>query len=101
MRKNLLLKTAEHSKTRDFSARQDEKTRQGCRLPCLFDAVLRKNIRFGAYKSLCATAFGELFIFVIYWNFTVFAMAINSLSKSAASLMFEQNWINQKASWLL
>jgi hypothetical protein len=31
--KNLPFKTAKHSKARDFSARQDKKSRQGWRLP--------------------------------------------------------------------
>ena len=54
--KNLLFKTAKHSKARDFSARQDKKSRQGWRLPWLFSAVLQEKILVGAYKSLCEAA---------------------------------------------
>ena len=57
VRKNLSLKTAKHSKARDFTARQEKKPWQGWRLPWFFCAVLREKIRFGAYKSLCAPAF--------------------------------------------
>jgi hypothetical protein len=57
VRKNLDFKTAKHSKTKGFSARQEKRPWQGWRLPWLFNAVLQENIRFGAYKSLCAPAF--------------------------------------------
>jgi len=56
VRKNLCFKTAKHSKTRDFSARKEEKPQQGLRLLWLFDALLREKIRFGAYNSLCEPA---------------------------------------------
>jgi len=39
-----------------FSCKTKKKPRQGWRLPWFFDAVLRENIRFGAYKSLWEAA---------------------------------------------
>ena len=96
--KNLLFKTAKHSKTRGFSARQDKKPRQGWRLPWLFNAVLRENIWFGAYKSLCEAALYAAFLF---WNFCNWYLHfVHNLVKYNCELFFadEKTTLQRKQS---